>query len=229
MRIDIVTLFPEVFGPLMSSIPAKAQEMGVLELQLHWLRRWGVGPNRQVDDGPFGGGAGMVLKPEPFFACLDEIATSAPTRPWVVFPTPVGQPFTQEAARQLAERPHLVFLCGHYEGIDERVVEHWVDEEISLGDYVLSSGELSSMVIADAVIRLLPGVIKEESFQQDSFYHGGLDHPHYTKPASYRNLDVPEVLLSGHHRRITEWQAEQRRLRTQNRRPDLARQERGIE
>lgn len=222
MRIDIVTLFPEVFGPLMSSIPAKAQDMGALQLHLHWLRRWGVGLQRQVDDGPFGGGPGMVLKPEPFFECLDEIVAAPSARPYIVYPTPVGQPFTQKIARRLAEQPHLIFLCGHYEGIDERVVEHWVDEELSLGDYVLSSGELATMVMADAIIRLLPGVIKEESFQQDSFYQGGLDHPHYTKPASYRGFEVPEVLLSGHHRKIAEWQAQQRQARTETRRPDLA-------
>lgn len=221
MRIDVVTLFPEVFGPLMSSIPAKAQEQGALELHLHWLRRWGVGPNRQVDDGPFGGGPGMVLKPEPFFECLDGITEGLPSKPHVVFPTPVGAPFTQATARRLAEKEHLIFLCGHYEGIDERVVEHWVDEEVSLGDYVLSSGELATMVIADAVVRLLPGVIKEESYEQDSFYSGGLDHPHYTKPASYRGLEVPEVLLSGHHKKIASWQSEQRVQRTEIRRPDL--------
>lgn len=221
MRIDIVTLFPEVFGPLMSSIPAKAQEIGALELHLQWLRRWGVGANRQVDDGPFGGGPGMVLKPEPFFDCLDELTEGLESKPYVVYPTPVGAPFSQATAGRLAEKSHLVFLCGHYEGIDERVVEHWVDEEISLGDYVLSSGELATMVMADAVIRLLPGVIKEESYQQDSFYSGGLDHPHYTKPASYRGLEVPEVLLSGHHKKILAWQGEQRRARTLERRPDL--------
>lgn len=221
MRIDVITLFPEVFGPLMSSIPAKAQEQGALELHLHWLRRWGVGPNRQVDDGSFGGGPGMVLKPEPFFECLEEISNGLEHKPYVIYPTPVGAPFTQATARRLAEKPHLVFLCGHYEGIDERVVEQWVDEEISLGDYVLSSGELATMVMADAIARLLPGVIKEESYQQDSFYAGGLDHPHYTKPATYRDLTVPEVLLSGHHKKIHQWQAEQRQQRTQARRPDL--------
>lgn len=221
MRIDVVTLFPEVFGPLMSSIPAKAQDCGALDLRLHWLRQWGVGPNRQVDDGPFGGGPGMVLKPEPFFECLDAIAEGLEARPYVLYPTPVGAPFTQATARRLAEMPHLVFLCGHYEGIDERVVEHWVDEEVSLGDYVLSSGELATMVIADAVIRLLPGVIKPESYEQDSFYTGSLDHPHYTKPASYRGKQVPDVLLSGHHKKIAQWQSEQRTRRTADRRPDL--------
>ncbi len=221
MRIDVITLFPEVFGPLMSSIPAKAQDIGALDLQIHWLRRWGVGPNRQVDDGPFGGGPGMVLKPEPFFECLDEISHGLDQKPYVVYPTPVGSPFGQATARRLAEKSHIVFLCGHYEGIDERVVAHWVDEEISLGDYVLSSGELATMVMADAIVRLLPGVIKEESYQQDSFFTGGLDHPHYTKPAIYRDLSVPEVLLSGHHQKIQKWQAEQRQQRTRERRPDL--------
>lgn len=221
MRIDIVSLFPEVFGPLMSSIPAKAQDQGALELHLHWLRLWGVGPNRQVDDGPFGGGPGMVLKPEPFFDCLDQINSQCQSQPYVLYPSPAGTPFDQACARRLAEKEHLVFLCGHYEGIDERVVEHTVDEEISLGDYVLSSGELATMVIADAIIRLLPGVIKPESYQQDSFFDGGLDHPHYTKPATYRGLTVPEVLLSGHHQKILQWQQKERTKRTRARRPDL--------
>lgn len=163
----------------------------------------------------------MVLKPEPFFDCLDQINAQCQSRPYVLYPSPAGTPFDQGAARRLAEKEHLVFLCGHYEGIDERVVEQTVDEEISLGDYVLSSGELATMVIADAIIRLLPGVIKSESYQQDSFFDGGLDHPHYTKPATYRGLTVPEVLLSGHHQKILQWQQEERTKRTRARRPDL--------
>lgn len=222
MRLDIVTLFPEVFGPLMSSIPGRAQDLGALELHLHWLRQWGVGPHQQVDDSPFGGGPGMVLKPEPFFHCLEEILAPFPQRPRIVCPSPTGARFDQKTALRLAQEPHLVFLCGHYEGIDERVHTAWVDEELSLGDYVLSSGELATMVMADAIIRLLPGVINPDSYRQDSFFEPQLDHPHYTKPAVFRDLSVPEVLLSGHHARIAAWQAEQRRERTRQRRPDLA-------
>lgn len=229
MRIDIVTLFPEVFSPLYSSIPAKAQEMGALDLRLHWLRKWGLGKQFQVDDAPFGGGPGMVLKPEPFFECFDQILETSNQRPLVISPSPVGRPFDQETANELAEQSHLVFFCGHYEGIDERVVQHLVDREISLGDYVVSSGELASMVIVDAIVRLLPGVIKEASYQQDSFYQGGLDHADYTKPASYRGLDVPPVLLGGHHKKIEQWRQESALQRTTSRRPDLVDQQMGIE
>ncbi len=229
MRIDIVTLFPEVFSPLYSSIPAKAQEMGALELHLHWLRKWGLGKQYIVDDTPFGGGPGMVLKPEPFFECFDEILETSAGRPLVIAPSPVGQPFDQKIANELALHEHLVFFCGHYEGIDERVVQHLVDRELSLGDYVVSSGELASMTMVDAIVRLLPGVIKEASYQQDSFYQGGLDHADYTKPASYRGLDVPPVLLSGHHEKIEQWRQESARQRTTSRRPDLVARQMGIE
>lgn len=219
MRIDFVTLFPEVFAPMFTSIPAKAQEKGALELHVHWLRQWGLGKQRQVDDTPFGGGPGMVMKPEPFFECLEQLPQDP--KPLVIYPTPQGTPFKQSHAIGLAKEQHLVFLCGHYEGVDQRVREHLVDEEYSVGDYVLSSGELTSMVIADSIIRLLPGVIKPESYEQDSFYGGGLDHPHYTKPAVYRNLEVPPVLLSGHHKNIDEWRAAQAAQRTRDVRPDL--------
>lgn len=219
MRLDIITLFPEVFSPLFSSIPARAQQKGALDIHLHWLREFGLGPHRQVDDSPFGGGPGMVLKCEPIFECLDTVPQT-PGRV-VVYPTPQGTPFKQHHALELSECPHLVFICGHYEGVDQRVREALVDREYSLGDYVLSSGELATMVMADAVIRLLPGVIKPESYQQDSFFRPGLDHPHYTKPASYRGLEVPEILLSGHHKRIDAWREERALEITRRVRPDL--------
>ena len=219
MRIDIVTLFPEVFGPLHSSIPARAQDKEKLELHLHWLREFGIGPHHQVDDTPFGGGPGMVMKCEPLVECLDSIGREE-TRT-VIFPTPQGVPFKQKHAVELAKREHLVFICGHYEGIDQRVRDHWVDLEYSLGDYVLSNGELAAMVIADAVIRLIPGVIKPESYEQDSFFKGGLDHPHYTKPAEFRGRGVPDVLLSGHHKKIDEWRAKMAAEKTRAVRPDL--------
>lgn len=219
MRIDIVTLFPEVFGPLHSSIPARAQDKSALELNLHWLRNFGIGKHKQVDDSPCGGGPGMVLKCEPFFHCLEQLPSSSERL--VIYPTPQGRPFTQEHALELAGHPHLVFLCGHYEGVDQRVRDQLVDREYSIGDYVLSSGELSTMVIADAVIRLLPGVIKEESYQQDSFFQGILDHPHYTKPADFQGHKVPEVLLSGHHEKIEAWRKERAEEQTRRVRPDL--------
>jgi len=218
-RIDIITLFPEVFGPLHSSIPARAQDKGALELHLHWLREYGTGPHHQVDDTPFGGGPGMVMTCAPIFECLGQIPDS-PER-IVIYPTPQGTPFKQHHAIKLARASHLVFLCGHYEGVDQRVRDELVDEEYSLGDYVLSSGELATMVMADSIIRLLPGVIKPESYEQDSFFKGGLDHPHYTKPANVQGLEVPEILLSGHHKKINEWRDSKAREITRKVRPDL--------
>lgn len=219
MRLDIITLFPEVFGPLHSSIPARAQDKGALDLRLHWLREFGKGQHNQVDDAPFGGGPGMVLSCEPIFDCFDTIEKSEDTL--VVYPTPQGTPFQQSHAIELAQRPHLVFLCGHYEGVDQRVRDNLVDREYSLGDYVLSSGELATMVMCDAIIRLLPGVIKRESYEQDSFFRGGLDHPHYTKPANFRGLEVPPVLLSGHHKNIDQWRTTKAQELTKKVRPDL--------
>lgn len=221
MRIDIVTLFPEVFAPLFSSIPARAQEKGAVSIELHQLRHWGLGRHRQVDDVPFGGGPGMLLKPEPLFAAVREITALDERPPTTIFMTPQGQRFDQKLAFELAEMPRVLLLCGHYEGVDERVRERLVDREISIGDYVLSGGELAAMVVADALIRLQPGVIKEESFQQDSFAQSLLDHPHYTRPAEFEGMRVPDVLLSGHHANIEKWRAEQSRLRTAERRPDL--------
>ncbi len=221
MRLDIITLFPEAFAPMFCSIPARAQQKGLLDVRLHWLRKWGVGPNYQVDDTPYGGGPGMVMKPEPIFDCFDSLKSECPAPFHVIFPTPPGRPFQQADAFRLSKQQHLVFLCGHYEGVDQRVREALVDEEISLGDYVLSNGELATMVIADAIIRLLPGVIKEESYLCDSFAQGRLDHPHYTKPAEIRGYKVPEVLMSGHHARIEEWRLGESVRRTQELRPDL--------
>lgn len=219
MRLDIVTLFPECFGPLHSSIPARAQQKNALDLHLHWLREFGIGTHRQVDDTPFGGGPGMVLKCEPIFRCLESIPKQDDTL--VIYPTPQGKPFKQNDAKELSKRSQLIFLCGHYEGVDQRVRDKLVDREYSLGDYVLSSGELAAMTMSDTIIRLLPGVIKAESYEQDSFFSGGLDHPHYTKPADYQGLKVPPVLLSGHHKKIDEWRQAKAQAITQEIRPDL--------
>ncbi len=221
--IDFLTLFPEAFSPMYTSIPQRAQDKGIVTLRTHNLRDWGVGKHAMVDDTPYGGGPGMVMKPEPFFLGVEAIKKNLQTHQpaTVINVTPQGKPFTQQDALHLSLSPHLIFLCGHYEGIDHRVREHLVDQEYSIGDYVLSNGELAAMVIADAIIRLLPGVIRQESVTQDSFQAGLLDHPHYTKPASYRGLDVPSVLLGGHHQKISEWREQQARETTKRMRPDL--------
>ncbi|HXE73875.1 MAG TPA: tRNA (guanosine(37)-N1)-methyltransferase TrmD [Candidatus Nitrosotenuis sp.] len=221
MRLDILTLFPEIFAPLFTSIPGRAQLAGLVEVHLHPLRRWGEGRHRLVDDVPFGGGPGMVLRPGPLAAALADIQTLAPERARVVYLTPQGRPLDQQRVLELSRLPRLLLLCGHYEGIDERVRETLVDEEISIGDYVLSGGELAAMVVADAVIRVIPGVIDPESAQQESFMAGLLDHPHYTRPAVFAGRAVPEVLTSGDHARIEAWRRQAALERTLQRRPDL--------
>lgn len=220
IRIDILTLFPEIFAPLFASIPARAQEKGLVELQLHNLRQWGLGRHRQVDDGPYGGGPGMVLLAEPLFRATEAIAEQgAPMR--VLLTSPQGPPLTQETVFRLAREPRLLLVCGHYEGLDERYREALVDEEFSIGDYVISGGELAAMVLADAVIRVQPGAIDAESVRQDSFAEGLLDHPHYSRPAEFRGRRVPEVLLGGNHAAIEKWRREEALRRTRERRPDL--------
>jgi tRNA (guanine37-N1)-methyltransferase len=189
-------------------------------LQVHNLREWTHDRHKTVDDKPFGGGAGMVLKPEPIFEAVESLAGA---RSRVILTTPAGRCLNQAIARELAREEHLLFVCPSYEGVDERVCEALVDDELSIGDYVLTNGGLPAMVIIDAVTRLLPGALgAEESAQDESFSHGLLEYPHYTRPAEYRGLKVPEILLSGHHAEIERWRAEQARLRTARRRPDLA-------
>lgn len=221
MRIDVVTLFPGMFeGPMSESIIKRAQAAGVLDLRITDLRDYSKDKHRKVDDRPFGGGAGMVIKPEVVFDCLEAMELAPGAR--VILTDPQGVTFTQKLANELAEAPQLVFLCGHYEGFDERVREHLVTDEISIGDYVLTGGELPAMVMIDAVVRLLPGAIgKIESAHEDSFYTGLLDYPHYTQPANYRGWEVPEILRSGNHGAIAKWRREQALLRTFQRRPDL--------
>jgi tRNA (guanine37-N1)-methyltransferase len=206
-------------GPLDVSIVRRARTMGLLELQIHNLRDFTHDRHQTVDDRPFGGGPGMVLKPEPIFEAVEKLA-DAQTR--VILTAPTGRPFTQAIARDLAGYAHLVFICGSYEGVDERVREALVHDELSIGDYVLTNGGLAAMVVIDAVTRLLPGALgDEESAQQESFSHGLLEYPHYTRPADFRGMKVPEVLLSGHHAEIEKWRAGQARERTKTRRPDL--------
>ena len=222
MKIDVLTLFPEMFaGPLDFSIVQRARNNGLLNLRVHNLREWTHDRHKTVDDKPFGGGAGMVLKPEPIFEAVEALAASGTH---VILTTPAGRPFNQAIARELVQREHLLFLCASYEGVDERVVESLVDDELSIGDYVLTNGGLPAMVIIDALTRLLPGALGDEaSAVEESFSHGLLEYPHYTRPAEFRGMKVPEVLLSGHHAEIEKWRGEQSRVRTTQRRPDLMR------
>lgn len=223
MKIDVLTLFPGMFaGPLDESIVGRARETGRLELRIHNLRDYTHDRHRTVDDRPFGGGPGMVLKPEPVFEAVEAL-TGAETR--VILLTPSGRRFDQSVARELAQLPHLLLLCGSYEGVDERVQEALVDDELSIGDYVLTNGALPAMVMIDAVTRLLPGVLGDDASSLDeSFSHGLLEYPQYTRPAEFRGVPVPAVLLSGNHAEIARWRAEQSRLRTAGRRPDLLKQ-----
>jgi tRNA (guanine37-N1)-methyltransferase len=231
MRIDVVTIFPDYLTPLGLSLIGKARESGLLDVRVHDLRSYATDKHRTVDDTPYGGGAGMVMKPEPWGAALDDVRGSDHSvDPLLLVPTPAGRPFTQADAHRLAKQPWLVVACGRYEGIDARVVadarRHTKVEEISIGDYVLGGGEAAALVIIEAVVRLLPGVVgNAESLVEESHAQGLdeglLEYPVYTKPASWRGLDVPDVLLSGNHAAIAEWRREQSRQRTRRVRPDL--------
>jgi tRNA (guanine37-N1)-methyltransferase len=223
MRVDVLTLFPEVFEPLLStSMLGIAREHGALEFAAHDLRQWALpGVHRQVDDAPYGGGPGMVMRPEPLFDGIRAVSELDARAPYVLLTTPRGAPLTQELAASLAQRDRLLIVCGRYEGVDERVAT-LVDLEVSVGDYVLSGGEIPAMAIVDAVSRLLPGVLGDErSAEDESFADGLLEYPHYTRPAVYEGMDVPEVLLSGDHAKIAAWRRRESVLRTARRRPDL--------
>ena len=250
MRIDVLTLFPGMFaGPFDESIVARARAAGIVDIRIHNLRDWTADRHRTVDDYPYGGGAGMVLKPEPLFGAIESLRAGAlagdargaggaaaaapegagtpgtPAGPGahVVLMTPQGDVFRQAIAAELAGLRHLVLVCGHYEGVDERVREHAVDRELSVGDYVLSGGELAAMVVVDAVVRLLPGALgSPDSAADESHSAGLLEYPQYTRPAAFRGWRVPDVLLSGHHGAIDRWRREQALARTRARRPDLA-------
>jgi tRNA (guanine37-N1)-methyltransferase len=221
MRIDVLTLFPGMFaGPFGESIVARAVKAGVVEIGIHNLRDWTTDRHRTVDDKPFGGGAGMVLKAEPLFSAVEALRTSEHTQ--VVLLTPQGEVLSQRLAAEMAAQEHLVLVCGHYEGIDERFREHAVDREVSIGDYVLSGGELPAMVLVDTVVRLLPGALgSAESAVDESHADGLLEYPHYTRPADFRGWRVPDVLLSGNHAEIERWRRAQSVERTRRRRPDL--------
>ncbi|MGA2173705.1 MAG: tRNA (guanosine(37)-N1)-methyltransferase TrmD [Verrucomicrobiota bacterium] len=220
MRIDLLTLFPEMFtGPMDVSIVQRARKNGLLDLRVHNLRDYTHDNYKTVDDRPFGGGPGMVLKPEPIFEAVQALAGEG-TR--VILMSPAGRLFDQNAAQELARQETLLLICGAYEGVDERVGQELADDELSIGDYVLTNGSLAAMVLIDAVTRLLPGALgDEQSSLDESFSQGLLEYPHYTRPAEFRGLKVPPVLLSGNHAEIEKWRREQAVLRTQARRPDL--------
>jgi tRNA (guanine37-N1)-methyltransferase len=221
MRIDVFTIFPAILeGPLRESLLGKAVAQGLVAVRLHDLRDWATGPHRAVDDASFGGGPGMVLKPEPVFAAVESLD---PDRGRVLLMTPAGRRLDQAFVRELAGEPHLTLICGRYEGVDERVVEGLPAEELSIGDYVLSGGEIAALVVIEAVSRLLPGVIgREASHEADSFAEPWvLDHPHYTRPRTFRGAEVPEVLLSGDHAAIASWRREAAAAKAARNRPDL--------
>jgi tRNA (guanine37-N1)-methyltransferase len=225
VRIDVLSIFPSYFDGLTLSLLGKAQHSGILDLRVHDLRDWTHDRHRTVDDTPYGGGAGMVMKPEPWGLALDEVARAS-ERPTIVFPSPAGEVFTQATARELAQREHLVFGCGRYEGIDERVFEYAAAlgevRLISLGDYVLNGGEVATMAMIEAIGRLIPGVVgNPESLVEESHEDGLLEYPSYTKPSMWRDRAVPDVLLSGNHARIAQWRRDQQIERTRTRRPDL--------
>ncbi|MCM3722218.1 MULTISPECIES: tRNA (guanosine(37)-N1)-methyltransferase TrmD [Solibacillus] len=221
MKIHVLSLFPDMFtGVFGSSILKKAQEKGAVELAVTDIRDYSENKHKQVDDYPYGGGAGMVLKPEPMFNAVEAITEGR--KPRVILMCPQGERFTQKKAEELSKEEDLVFLCGHYEGYDERIREYLVTDEISIGDFVLTGGELPAMTVIDAVVRLLPGVLgQEDSHIQDSFSTGLLEHPHYTRPSDFRGMKVPDILLSGNHAKIDAWREEQSFKRTLERRPDL--------
>ena len=224
MEIDVLTLFPRVFeGPLEESILKRAQNKGRVTVRVHNLRDFTHDKHRVVDDKPYGGGPGMLMKPEPIFEAMEKFQRADSC---VVLMTPQGPALTQARAQEFSRRPHLVIICGHYEGVDERVREALVDEEVSIGDYVLTNGALAAAVFVDAVVRLLPGVLgDEQSAGDDSFASGLLEGPQYTRPPEFRGMQVPEVLLSGNHEAIAKWRAEWARQRTRERRPDLLKED----
>ena len=224
MRFDIITIFPEIFDEVFDfGIVRRAVEAGLIEIQIHDLRNYTHDRHRQVDDRPFGGGAGMVMKPEPLFRAVEAVTKGVPDVT-VALLSPQGRLFSQSVAEEYSRKPHVVLLCGRYEGVDERVVEHLTTDELSIGDYVLSGGEIPAMVVVDAATRLVPGALGcEQSAERESFSRGLLDYPHYTRPAEYRELKAPEVLLSGNHAEIELWRRRKSIEKTLRRRPDLIR------
>lgn len=223
MRIDVLTLFPEMFEAVLgTSIIGRAQEKGIFELRYHNLRDFSEDKNRKVDDYPYGGGLGMVMQCQPIFSAVEQIKPQLAAEPYIIMMSPQGKPFNQAKAAELNRHDNIIIICGHYEGIDERVTEGLVDEEISLGDFVLTGGEIAAMAVIDAVCRLRPGVLREdESHVIESFSEGLLEFPQYTRPEVFNGMAVPEVLLSGHHKNIEKWRRQQSLVRTLKKRPEL--------
>ncbi len=225
MRIDVITAFPKILAdPLNESILKQAKRRVDLAINLHDLRLFATDKHHIIDDTPYGGGPGMVLKPEPLFRAIEQVLKEAGKSgiKRIIYPSPQGKLFSQESARELAEAQQLIFICGHYKGIDQRVLDTWVTDEFSAGDYVLSGGEIPALLMIDSVVRLIPGVLNDpESANTDSFENGLLDCPYYTRPEVFREMKVPEVLLSGNHQKIAEWRMAQRLVRTGQRRPEL--------
>lgn len=223
MRIDFVTLFPEMCETVMAeSIIGRARKKGAIQVCCHQLRDYAYNKHNRVDDCPFGGGMGMLLMAEPIARCLDDLIAELGSRPHIVYLSPQGKTLTQNRVRELAQVENLTLLCGHYEGVDERVLEEYVDEEISVGDYVLTGGELPALIVADAVSRMIDGVLSDqECFQEESHFNGLLEYPQYTRPADWRGRKVPDVLLAGHHGNVQKWHREQSLLRTVQKRPEL--------
>ena len=230
MQIDILTLFPEICrAPLSESMMKRARENGIVDLRIHNLRDWTTGKHHVVDDAPFGGGQGMIMKPEPIFAAVEELrgasgdkSTIDNQKSKIILMSPAGRRFNQQVAGELSRESHLIIICGHYEGVDHRVIEHLIDLEISIGDYVLTNGAIAAAVLVDATVRLLPGVLGHElSAEDDSFSSGLLEAPQYTRPAEFRGWKVPDVLLSGNHAEIAAWRKAKALRRTRENRPDL--------
>jgi tRNA (guanine37-N1)-methyltransferase len=220
VQIDVITIFPDmVRSALGHSILQRAQECGAVQIGVHDLRDWTSDRHRSTDDSPYGGGAGMVMTPGPFFGAVESLRPSDSAR--IVLLSPQGRSLTQARARELSQAPHLILLCGHYEGFDERVRTHLATDELSIGDYVLTGGELPALVVIDAVTRLLPGVLGDESASGDTFSDGLLEYPHFTRPPEFRGWRVPDILLSGHHAEIAKWRRKEQMRRTRERRPDL--------
>ncbi len=223
MRIDILTLFPEMCEAVLSeSIVGRARRAGLVDIRTHQIRDYTEDKHGRVDDAPYGGGMGMIMQPQPIYDCFQALCAETGDRPKLIYLSPQGRPLTQEIVEARAKEPHLALLCGHYEGVDERVLEEIADEELSIGDYVLTGGELPALVLADALARMQPGVLSGDvCFTDESHFSGLLEYPQYTRPPEWRGRAVPEVLLSGHHANIDAWRKEQSLRRTEEKRPDL--------
>ncbi len=226
MRIDIITLFPEMCEAVMSeSIIGRARKKGALEVNCHQLRDYALDKHKRVDDTTYGGGMGMLMKAEPIALCFEDLCRKIGKRPHFIYMSPKGKTLNQQRLRELSQLENITILCGHYEGVDQRLIDEFIDEEISIGDYVLTGGELPALVLADSVSRLVPGVLSDDlCFSDESHFDGLLEYPQYTKPAIWRGIEVPEVLLSGHHANIEKWRQEQSLEETKQKRPDLLKQ-----